>query len=146
MRLENLEQVDIYDVEPPQTGIDRTLNVRGGRGCGCVAHRLAELRCDDCLMPPAAQRATEVFLARSGRVPVGRIEEIDPRVERGVHHALRLRCIEARPEVVAPQTDDGHRERSDVACLHPLLLGWATIRIVADLEVDRPALRRLVRL
>ena len=72
-----------------------------------AAHVHAELGGDDRLVAPALQRRAEHLLGRAVRVAVdvGRVEEVHPEIQRGVHHRAGTVKIHPTPEVVATESD-----------------------------------------
>src|SRR3954467_11653150 len=79
---------------------------------------VAELRRHDDALPPSVQSTSEVFLAQSVAIKLGRIEEIDARVQRRRHDGGGRGGIETQTEVVASQADDRDLERADASVLH----------------------------
>ena len=80
----NLIQIDIIELQPLQTGIDRMADVfaRQSAIVGGVSHRLANLGGDDDLFArdfQFAQGAAEDFFTHAVGVNVGRVEKIDAR-------------------------------------------------------------------
>src|SRR3954471_9071451 len=115
---------------------------------------VAELRRHDDALPPSAQSTSEIFLAQSVAIELGRIEEIDARLQRGVHDRGGCVGIETPTEVVASQADDRDLERADASVLHldsPLgvapLMGMLRSRNVSEITTigSRLTDRRSVR-
>ena len=81
---------------------------RAARG-GAVTHLLAEFRRDRDPVPATLQNLPEHPLASArAAVDVGRVEERDPRVERGVDDGARTREVDSPAEVVAAEPDPRH--------------------------------------
>src|SRR5207244_923056 len=73
---------------------------------GTLLHRATELRREDDPVAATLERAADVVLAHPLAVDVGRVEERDAGVERGVDDRERLVVIAAPPEVVRAEPDD----------------------------------------
>ena len=107
-----LVEVDPVGLEPPQRCFDRLADV-GARTAGrlAVAEVVAELRREDDLVAPPAERAADDLLAAAPvAVDVRGVEERDAHVERRVDHRARGLLVGPATEVVAAETDDGHLE------------------------------------
>ena len=87
-----------------------------------VVDRPAELRRDDHVVAPRAERPAEQHLALRAAVDVGGVEEGDARVERGVDHRRGRRLVDPAAEVVAAETDHRGVELADAASFHPASL------------------------
>ena len=70
------------------------------------------------LVTSRAERATEKFLALPFAVNVGRVEEVDAGIDRGIDDLLCAFGIDAPAEIVAAEADDGDIERPDLALFH----------------------------
>src|SRR5204862_7670413 len=81
-------------------------------------HLRAELGGYVGLAAAGGERLADVLLALAEAVHVGRVEEVDAVVERGVHDGCRACRVQASPEVVAADPDNRDVERSDLPCLH----------------------------
>ena len=65
------------------------------------------------LQDPAEER-----LGQGAAVDVGRVEQGDAGVDRGVHHAFCASFVDAPAEVVASESEDADLERADLPGLH----------------------------
>ena len=103
-----LVQVDAVGAEPPQAVFARARLMYAARraALALLVDRSAELRRDQRLVAPRAERAAEELLAQRAAVDVGGVEQRDAGVERGVDDALwspprrcgrRSCCSRARP-------------------------------------------------
>ena len=76
-------------------------------------------------MPAALEPLSEKLFALAAAVNIGRIEKVDPGVERGIEHGRGSRGIRPPTEVVASQANKTHVKRSKLAIFHGL---YITIR------------------
>jgi hypothetical protein len=115
-----LVQVDAIGAEPPQAAFDRFGHPPGARAgmARVVVDGRDELRGDDHVVAMAAEGAAEVLLGSGSAVDVGRVEEVDSRVERSVDYGRALLLVDAHAEVVAAQSDQRDLERPQLARLH----------------------------
>jgi len=95
----HLVQVDPVGLEAPQRGLALADDAGGQQLAlvGPVAHRPVDLGGDDDLVAapaalgePAADDLLGDALALAPAVDVGRVEDVDPMLQRAVHHAMRL--------------------------------------------------------
>ena len=73
---------------------------------------MAELGGDHRTAATSLQRRAEHLLALAIPVEVGRVEEVDARVERCMDDTRGSLGVEAAPEVVAPDADDADRQHT----------------------------------
>ena len=93
----NLIQVDVVGTETREAGLDRLENVQPREAdlVGLVAHAPADLRGEDHVAPPVAERAAEHRFRLAGRVDVRSVDEVDPGVERAMHERVGSLLVEA---------------------------------------------------
>jgi hypothetical protein len=79
---------------------------------------MSELRRHEDRVTPGSERFPDEGLARAVAVDVGRVEERDPFVERGVDDGVAFPAIDTAPEVVAAEPHD--RDLGPLAAEPPL--------------------------
>ena len=122
VRTMNLIQVDGVDLKSPQTGFESRAHIFWTGALPSFAHFHSEFRGDDRLLPAALERLSEKLFALAAAVNIGRIEKVDPRVERGIEHGRGSRGIRPPTEVVASQANKTHVKRSKLAIFHSLYI------------------------
>ena len=96
-------QVHVVGAQAAQAALERAWHGLVVR----LARRLvAELGGDDRLVAPASERPADVLLRTSLAVGLGRVDQRDALVERGVHDLAGLRRVEPPAEVVGPESRD----------------------------------------
>src|SRR5581483_2594446 len=101
-------------------------SAHGRRVTGMVAGAApAPLRGDDDRVATARDRSTEHLLGLAAAVRLGGVEVVDARLDRRVDHRCGSPGIDAHPEVVAPEADDGHLELADRSLFDPPTLSSA---------------------
>ena len=118
-------EIDPIRLQPAQTRIDGRHDVaaRGSAQQSRSVHRQTELRRDDDVGAPPAERVAEQFFRLAGRVErvaIGRVEERDAVRERCLHDVPRRRRIEPAAEIVAAETDgrDAQPRGAEIAQVH----------------------------
>jgi hypothetical protein len=129
----HLVQVDVVGLQPLQRGVAGTADVAGGQEgvVGPVAHRAIELGGDDRLVtaplaagePPADDLLGDA-LTLLPAVDVGRVEEVDPDVERAIHDRVGVFLGGLGTEVHRSQAEPADREAAAAEvrvspCRHP---------------------------
>jgi hypothetical protein len=99
-----LIEIDVVRAQPAQAVLGGLANVLRLCALARLIELHAELAGNDGFTPPASERPAKILLTVPFIVDVGGVEEIDARVERGLHHATGLGGIDAPSEVIAPQT------------------------------------------
>jgi len=107
----NQIHVEAIGLEPQQTFIDLLKDVPS-RETAIVGSRpdgIEHLRAQEQLLPHCRafrfQPAADVALAAAAAIGVGRIEKVDPGVDRAIHQVERLRLGFAHPEKGGRRTD-----------------------------------------
>ena len=124
-------EVDVVGAEPLQRAVDRAAHVLGraveradGREVAGPRRRLdapRELGGEDVLVAVALDRPPDELLVGHRPVELGRVEEVDPELQRALDRrdglALVGRAVEGR-HPHAPQAEGGDLERSELARVH----------------------------
>ncbi len=97
-------------VQVDAVGADDDPSHAGAGARWVVVDRGDELGRDDHLFAPAGERFAEVLLRARPAVHVGGVEEVDPGVEGGVDDRGAALLVDAHPEVVTAQADQGDLE------------------------------------
>src|SRR5213594_15581 len=118
----NLIQVDGVDLKSPQTSFESRAHIFWTGTLPSFAHFHCEFRGDDRLLTAALERLSEKLFALAAAVNIGRIEKVDPGIERGIERGRGSRGIRPPTEVVASQANETHVKRSKLAIFHGLYL------------------------
>ncbi len=112
-------EIDAIGAQPLERALERAPYRR--RSGAAVARLPGELRGENDIVAPCLEDLAELALALAA-VPVdlGRVEERDPGVERGLDDGACPREVEAPSEVVATDADDGYAQSAlaQIAYLH----------------------------
>ena len=111
----DLVEVDPVGAQPPQRVLDRPHDpaARVAPLVGVLTHRVVELRGEDHVVAPAAgERLADDLLGLALAIDVGRVDEVDPGVERRVDDPDRLVVVG-----VAPRAEH-HRAKTELADRH----------------------------
>ena len=111
----HLVEVDAVRAEPARA----TPRTPGRTDVGMGAVHRPELGGHDHVVPRRPERPTEELLALAAAVDVGRVEERDALVQRGLHHLGGAVRVDPHPEVVAAEPDERDLERPDGAVSMP---------------------------
>ena len=134
-----MQLVEIDPIRPKglETSLDGTTHVAGRCTAGELIVRLVpELGGQHDVVAPPTERGGTPLLA--GEIRVGRVEEVDPRLECGIDDWQDLSLRHGEAEVVRPQPDDRDRERADGAMQHGGSLSESSGVLHARADHPRP--------
>ena len=134
-----LVQVDVVGAQTAQAAVDGLAHPARARSRvqGIVVDRRRELGGHHHLVAAAAECPAEQLLGARAAVDVGGVEEVDPRVEGGVHDGGGPLLVATHPEVVAPEPDHADLERPELAHLHRRLPRRRACRAISSLRAAR---------
>jgi uncharacterized protein (DUF433 family) len=104
----HLIEVDVVSVEAPQRLLTGEAHIVGTRAKVSVVDGHAELGGNDDRVAATLECLAEKDLRLGRAIDVGGIEEVDPRLDRGVDDVGRSSLVETGPEVVATDADFRH--------------------------------------
>ena len=88
----DLQQLDVVRAQPGEAAVDGVAGrLRGPRRPCVVQARVSHLGCDHELVPAVGDSATDQLLAVA--VALGRVQEVDPGVQRRAQYAIGLRDL-----------------------------------------------------
>jgi hypothetical protein len=113
-----LVEVDAVRAQAPKAVLHGSMHVLGSRAHSLLVQPAAELRGHRHVVAAPTERASQVLFALGAAVDVGRVEEGDADIQRGVDDGRGSAVIEAPPEIVAAQPDDRHLQGPDPSRVH----------------------------
>jgi hypothetical protein len=104
----DLVQVDVVRLQAPEAAVDRASDphARVAAVVESGTHLAVDLRCQDHLVASTLQRTPDDLLRLTGGVDIGRVDEVDPAVERRVDDA------HAVVGVAVPPRAEHHRAKA----------------------------------
>src|SRR5687767_4477347 len=113
-----LVEVDVICLEALEAVLGGAEHIFGASAFPVVVDPHAEFGGDDHILAALAKSAPEELLALRAAVAVGGVEEIDSRMESGIHYFCCGCGVQAPAKIIAADSDPGYVESADSSFVH----------------------------